>query len=47
MDRDIVSSLQEDEGEDSLVLLVTPVLLLLEVLLSLPWGMRMQEGWNG
>ena len=46
MDREIVSSLQEDEGEDSLVLLVVPVLLLLEALLSLPEGQRTQEGWK-
>ena len=63
MDRYIVSSLQEDEGEayyaifiwieyvrtkgeDSHVLLVTPVLFLLEALLSLPGGMRRKEGWK-
>ena len=46
MDREIISSLQEDEGEDSLVLDVTTVLLLLEALLSLSGGQRRQKGWN-
>ena len=46
MDMEVVSSLEEDEGDDSLVLLITPVLLLLENLLSFPGGQRRQEGWK-